>query len=209
MAGLRDQHVVFNAHAQVLFRDVNARLDRDHHSRLKRAAIVAWIVHVEPDMVTQAVNEILAKRSALAVFSMRIDVVVGDIHQPVFFAFAGEVRAGLHRRERLVLRAENDFVDFALARCELAISGKGARDVRRVTGILRANVKHYDVAILNLARQFVIVERGRIRPRTDNRRIAFCFGAAQGVHFHHSCGHLIFVEARAHHFHCFQLRIQG
>src|SRR5690242_1373021 len=133
-------------------------------------------MHVEPNVVSQAVDEILAERSTLAVFSMRVDVIVGDIHQPVFFASAGKMRAGLNGRKRRVLSAKNDFVDFALARSEFAISGNRARDVRGIAGVLRAYVEDNDVTVFNLARKLVVVQRRRIWSCADYRRIAFSFG---------------------------------
>src|SRR6266699_1395602 len=126
VARVGDEHVVFNAHAQILFGNVDARFDGDHHSRLQRAAMVARIVYVEADMVAQAMNEILAERPALAVFPVRVDIVVGDVHQPIFLAAARKMRAGLESCERRVLRAKNDFVDFTLARFEPAARGKRA-----------------------------------------------------------------------------------
>src|SRR2546429_1940013 len=144
VAGVGDEHVVFNAHAQILFGNVNARFDGDHHSRLQRAAMVARIVYVEADMMAQAMNEILAERPALAVFPVRVDIVVGDVHQPIFLAAARKMRAGLESCERRVLRAKNDFVDFTLARCEPAARGKRAGDVRGIAGILRSDIEDDD-----------------------------------------------------------------
>src|SRR6516162_9286326 len=145
VAGVGDQRVVFNAHAQILFGDVDARFDGNHHSGLQRAAIVARIVYVKADLVAQAMNEILAERPALAVFSVRVDIVVGDVHQPIFLASAGKMRAGLEGCERRVLCAKNNLVDFALPRCEPAARGKSACDVRGIAGILRSDIEDDDV----------------------------------------------------------------
>ena len=106
---------------------------------------------------------------------MRVDVIVSDIHQPVFFSLAREVHAGLDSRERGFLRTENDVVNLTLARRKFAVSRNGARDVRGIAGVLCADVHHYDVAISNLARQLVVVQGRRIRPCPDNRRIALSF----------------------------------
>ena len=130
-------------------------------------------------------NEILAQWPALAVFPVRIDVVVREIRQAVFFALAREMRAGSDRRERCVLRAKNDFINFALARGELSIGRNGARNVGRVAGVLCADIHDHDVAVLDLARQLVIVQRRGVWPRADNGRIALSFRAAAGVNFHH------------------------
>ena len=157
----------------------------------------------------EAMNEILAEWLTFSIFAVRVDVVVSDVHQPVFFASARKMHSGLHSRKRSVLRAQDDFVDFALSRGELAIRGNRARNIRGVTGILCAHIEHHNVAVLDLARELVVVERGRVRPRADNWSITFSFGAGHGVYFHHFCGHLIFIQARVHHFHRFQMGIQG
>src|SRR5215472_18942219 len=132
-------------------------------------------MYVEADIVAQAMDEILPKRPALAVFPVRVDIVVGDVHQPVFLASAREMDAGLEGCERRVLRAKNDFVDFALAQGELAARGNGARDVRGIARILRSDVEDDHVAILDPARKLVVMQRSRIRPRADNRRVSFSF----------------------------------
>src|SRR5689334_24906800 len=103
-------------------------------------------------------DEILAKGLPLAVFSMRVDVVISDIHQPVFLASTGEVRSWLDGCERRVLCAKNDFVDFTLARRELAIGRNRTRDVRGVPGVLRADVENHNVAVLDLPRKLVVMQ---------------------------------------------------
>ena len=52
------------------------------------------------------------------------------------------------------------------------------------------------------------MQRRRIQPCPDNRRIALGFGTAHRVHFRHFCGDLILVQSRSHHFHGFNVRIQ-
>src|SRR5436309_15248723 len=79
VAGVGDEHVVFNAHAQILLGNVDARFDGDHHSRLQRAAMVARIVYVAAELVAPAMNEILAERSALAVRPWRLELGVADV----------------------------------------------------------------------------------------------------------------------------------
>ena len=138
---------------------------------------------------------------------MRVDVVVGNfLHALV--AFAAKIHARLERGEGGVLRAENDFIDFTLARGELAIGGKGARDVRGITGVLRTNVKNDDVAIFDFARELVVVERGGIQAGGDNGGVALRFRTTPGMDFDHFCRNLIFVKSRAHQLHRFQMGVQ-
>ena len=80
-AGGRDQHVVFDAHAEIFLGNVDARLIGDDHSGFERAERAAGIVHVKADMVAQPVNEITAQRAALLVLPVRIDVIRGDLLQ--------------------------------------------------------------------------------------------------------------------------------
>src|ERR1700739_2742732 len=46
VAGFGDEHVVFDAHAQIFFGDIDSGLDGDYHSGLEGSAVVARIVHV-------------------------------------------------------------------------------------------------------------------------------------------------------------------
>src|SRR5208282_1305497 len=78
VARFGDEDVVFDAHAEIFFGDVDARLDSDDHARLEGFAILAGIVDVETDIVAEAVNEILAQRFAVKIFAVGIDVVVGN-----------------------------------------------------------------------------------------------------------------------------------
>ena len=56
-----DQHEVLDAHAE-LAGQVDARLDGEHHARLHRRVVrgrhVAGLVHVEADLVSQAMREV-------------------------------------------------------------------------------------------------------------------------------------------------------
>src|SRR5580693_3143118 len=72
-----DEDVVLNAHAEILFGDVNAWLDGDDHAGLERFAVFTRVVDIQTDMVSETVNEILAERFAAQIFAVGIDVVVG------------------------------------------------------------------------------------------------------------------------------------
>ena len=157
---------------------------------------------VEADIMAQAVNEILAERLAIAVLTVGIDVVVCDFVEAVV-AFAAEVHTRLYRGQRGVLRAQHDFINFALPRREFAIGRKSSRNVRGVSGELCADVEQDDVAVFDFARQLVVVEDSGIEPGSDDGRIAFGFGASHGVDFHHAGRDLILEQARPHYAHGF------
>ena len=53
-------------------------------ARAERDFVVADIVHVESDVVSKAVNEILVQRLAVQIFTMGLDVVTGDLVQRNF-----------------------------------------------------------------------------------------------------------------------------
>src|SRR4030081_2928518 len=54
VARFGDEHVVFDAHAEVFLGDVNTGLHRDDHAGLKRPAVFAGVVDVEADVVAEA-----------------------------------------------------------------------------------------------------------------------------------------------------------
>ena len=73
------------------------------------------------------------------------------------------------------MRSEDDVIDFALARRELAVGGQRAGDVGGVAGVLRANVENDDVAVFDLAREPVVVQRGGVRAGANNRGVTLRF----------------------------------
>src|SRR5262249_297579 len=58
IAGFRDHDHVLDAHADAFFRDVDSRLDSNNVTGFERA-ILAEIMHVEPDRMAESVNEVL------------------------------------------------------------------------------------------------------------------------------------------------------
>src|SRR5712692_8069920 len=78
VAGIGDEHVIFDAHAEVFFWDIDAGLHGDDHAGLERLAVLAGIVDVEADIVGEDMNVVLTQRFPVQIFSMGIDVVVGD-----------------------------------------------------------------------------------------------------------------------------------
>src|SRR5467141_4006053 len=70
VAGFGDEDVVFNTRAEILFRNVDTGFHGDDHARLERGAVVAGVVDVQADVMSQAVNEIGAEGLAVEIFSM-------------------------------------------------------------------------------------------------------------------------------------------
>src|SRR5207247_5927762 len=110
VAGFDDKDIVFDAHAEILFGDVDAGLNGNDHAGLESGAMVAGVVNVQADGMAEAVDEIGPEGFAMEIFPVRVDVVVGNfLHALV--AFAAKIHARLERGEGGVLRAENDFID--------------------------------------------------------------------------------------------------
>src|SRR5262249_29141613 len=78
------EHDVLDAHAEIFFRDVNSRLDRDHHAGLERRIGIGSVVHFETHVMAQPVREVLAERLAMEILPVRIDVIVGDLVNAVW-----------------------------------------------------------------------------------------------------------------------------
>ena len=96
------------------------------------------------------------------------------------------------------MRAENDVVNFALARSEFSVGRQGAGDIRRVSAVFSADVNYHHIAIHNLIGQRAVVQHRGIQSGADNRRIGFAFASAHFVDFFHVCRNLIFVQAGPH-----------
>src|SRR5260370_24543616 len=112
--------------------------------------------------MAEAVNEIRAERFAAEIFSVGVDVIVGEFVD-AFVALGTVIRTGLQCSDGSILRTEDDVVDFALAWRELAISGQRARDVRGGTGGVSADLEDGDVALFYLAGGLVVGPRRRYR----------------------------------------------
>src|ERR1700730_13063246 len=204
VAGLGDENVVFDAHAKILFGNVDTWFHSHDHAWLERFAIFAGIVDIEANIVAEPVNVILAQRFSVAVFSVRVDVIARDLID-AFVALLTKIHAGLQGRECGILSAKHDVVNLELARREFSVGRERTGDVRGVARVLRAHIKHDDVTVFNLARELVVVERGGIWPGAHDGSVAFRFGAAHRVHFHHFCRDLVFIDSRTHHTHGFQV----
>src|SRR5260370_24560031 len=108
-------HVYLDGDAEIVLGIVDARLDGNNHSGLQRRAVLAGVVNVQADMMAEAVNEIRAERFAMEIFSVGVDVIVGEFVD-AFVAFGTVIRARLERADRSILRTENGVVDFARPR---------------------------------------------------------------------------------------------
>ena len=73
-----DVEVVFDAHADIFFRNIDSRLDRERHARAERNVVIPAIVHIQANVVAQPVNEILIQRLPVQIFAVRLDVVAGN-----------------------------------------------------------------------------------------------------------------------------------
>src|ERR1700733_599215 len=72
---LVDIEVVFDAHPKVFLGNINSRLDGKSHTGTERNRIVVGVMHVEPDVVAQAVDEVLAQRLAMQILAVSVDVI--------------------------------------------------------------------------------------------------------------------------------------
>ena len=131
---LRDEDIVFDTHTEFLFLDIDARLDGHHHARLEGLGVIKRVVDIQADGVAEAVDEILAEGFAVQVFAMGVDVVVGDLVEPLA-APAAERNTGPGGGDGGVRGRENDPVDFLLPGRELAVNGQRARDVAGVAAV--------------------------------------------------------------------------
>ena len=121
---------IFDSDAQLFFRNVDSGFQRKDHAFIQRSGLIG-VVHVQPNMMSQPMDEVLAQRIAMQIFSMRIDVIEGHFVQRVIVRTAFKFRfSNLKCLDRSVLRAEDDVVDLTLAGRELAVDRGGTRDVR-------------------------------------------------------------------------------
>ena len=123
---------------------------------MQGADAVVRIVHVETEMMSHAVEEIPAERVAMQVVAVRVYVVVGDLVNAL--GASKEYGSGFYRCERCILRAKNDFIDFALPSGEFAVGRKRAGDVRRVTAVLAGHIDNDYIAVLYFVLQSVVMQ---------------------------------------------------
>src|SRR2546427_7503328 len=150
-AGIGDQHVVLDAHADVpvVLRyvvcgpDVGARLDRQYHAgrkllRISPDLVEAGVVHVHAEPVTRAMHVELFVRAALERLLNR-SLAQAQIDESLRENALGhgmvvvKLGAGAYGIDASELSREHQFINILLRAGELAVDGKRARDVRRVT----------------------------------------------------------------------------
>jgi hypothetical protein len=192
----------------MFFWNVNARLDGDHHAGFQRAIGRARVVDIQADVMAQSMDEVAAERAALLVLAVRVDVVVSDPKQAVGAA-ARKAHPRLERRQRRILRAQDNFVDLALPRGELAVGRKRPGDVGGIAGVLPADVEHHEIAVFDLVAQAAVMQHRRVEARADNWCIGASLAAAVLVDVLHSRRDLVFVKSRAKHLHGFEMRVYG
>ena len=79
-------------------------------------------------MMSQAMNEVTAEAASFTIGAVRVDVVVGDFEETIG-TLAAEGHSRLHCGEHGILRAQHDFINFALARGEMAVCRQGTGDI--------------------------------------------------------------------------------
>ncbi len=143
-----------------------------------------------------AVGVISPQRASLFIVAVAIDVVRDDLLQAVLAAV--QHSAGLHRGYCGILRAEDDIVNLALARRELAVGRERARDIGGIASIFAAYVHHHHVAVFNLVIQRAVVQHRGVETGAHDGRVRFAFASAPFVDFLHARGDLVFEKPRAH-----------
>ena len=119
---------------------------------------------------------------------------------------AAHVHAGLGGGQSGVLRAQDDFVDLALARSEVAVHRQGAGDVAGVSAVGTGHVHHHHVAILHLVPVLIVVENGGKESRADDGRVRRPLAAAALKFILHQGGNLVFPHAGLYRLHGGQVR---
>ena len=114
---------IFNADAQLFFRNVNARLQREDHAFVDRQGGIIGVMDIQSHVMSQSVDEIFSQRLAVKVFAVGVDVIKSDLIERIRIGAAGgdfglPCLKSLHRR---FLRREHNVVNLTLAGGELAI----------------------------------------------------------------------------------------
>src|SRR5260370_7620730 len=78
VARFSDEAVVLDAHAEILFGNVDTRFNGDDHAGLERCAMFPGVVNVQADVMAQAVDEIGPEGFAVKAFSVGIHVIVSN-----------------------------------------------------------------------------------------------------------------------------------
>src|ERR1700730_1015297 len=169
---------IFNPHAQLLLREVDPRLDSKHHAWTEWKVVVAGVVDIQADVVTQSVNEILAQRLAVQVFAMGIDKIVGHIVERILLVSPQMGFARVECSNGSLVRPEDDIVNLSLTRGELPGRGQSPSNVGGIHGVFASGIDYHNVARLDDARILRIVQHGGIKARAYDGRVSGAFTTA-------------------------------
>src|SRR5579863_2768878 len=125
--------------------------------------------------MSDTVNEIFPQPFAMQVFTVGIHIILGDFGQAIGRAGQSDTRLGGGYGG--ILRAQNNFINLALAPAELAADGRSARYIRGITIALSGRIDHYDFALVHAPMVGGIMQDSGIRTRADDGRIRYAFAA--------------------------------
>ena len=121
-------------------------------------------MHFKSDVVAEAVNKIFTQRLAVQVLAVAIDIVHGDFCDRTVGTPHQHRLARLKGRHRGLLRAQNNIVNFPLARGEMAVHRKRARNIGRIHGIFGGRVDHHNIASVHHVVVFRVMQHRGVEP---------------------------------------------
>src|SRR5438477_5335175 len=129
-----------------------------------------------------------------------IDVVIGNLIERIGAVPRDTRFARLKRRHRRLLRAQDNVVNLALPRTEMAADRKRARDVSRVHGIFSCSVDHNHVPGPHGRTVVRVVKYGGMNPRAHDRGISRTLTPTPAPSVLHEGRNLALVYARPYSF---------
>src|SRR6266705_6932320 len=105
---------IFNPHTQLLLGKIDARFNCENCAPVERFFVVPYVMHLEPDEMSEPMNKIFAQRLAMQIFAARIDVIVSDFVQRVGSRPAYCRLTSLKCSDGGLLRTENHVINFSL-----------------------------------------------------------------------------------------------
>src|SRR5450631_1299152 len=160
------QDLILDAHAESLERKIDPRFDGEHRAHGDGFLVVAGVMHVETDEMTEPMNEIGEIAGSAQGFLRRML----------------QIRHGhprLDGRKNILLSLVYRAVNRRLFRREVSGHGVGARDVRGIAAVVGGGVDHDQVAVLQDPGILVPVQNRAVRAAADDGRICET-GAAVG-----------------------------
>src|SRR4051812_13265979 len=155
---LGNEHLVFYAHAESPLGDVDAWLHGDHRTRRKRAQVIARVVHVEPDEMPEAVDE-LVEVPGLAQGDLRRSLQV--LHR----------RPRAHRGKDVLLRLVHRPVRLRLLVGEPARHGERPRHVGGIAPVLRGGIHDDQITVAEHPRVLIPVQDGAVLAASDDAAV--------------------------------------